>query len=359
MAYFLNPFAEEFRGNLLLADRGHALTYVIRPNNGRTTEIIFSHATPSSSNTFDLAGTDANGGDKSVLTFSICVDNRRYNDFTVDIAGATPAATTIGEIITILNADALFSSYFTAATEFLQKLDQIPLRISIKCKKQLTKFYVKNKGAESVLKFNAKAGVADIPTYFERHVIGNETYPEGETSNSLICLSKFIVANTVASPSVITSYSHGLATNDIITIANSNSSASIDGDRTVTYVGANTFTAGVNVATTAGTAGVWARKIDSTIITNAVDINGNPLNLTLAGVKKDYELLKGRSGLFVFKKITVDGDDRPTKIIEYHAGSVAGDFARVIKYTYTSTNKNPDTITEEPYILLSGDLITP
>jgi len=358
MAYFLNPFAEEFRGNLLLADRGHALTYVIRPNNGRTTEIVFSHATPTS-DVFDLAGSDANGGDKSVLTLSICVDNRRYNDLTVDIAGATPAATTISEIVTLLNADSLFSSYFTAAYEFLHKTDQIPLRVSIKCKKQLTKFYVKNKGAESVLKFNAKAGVADIPTYFLRHVIGNESYAEGETSNSIISLSKFIVANTVATPSVITSYNHGLTTGDIITIANSNSNAVIDGDRTVTVVSADTFTAGANVATTAGTAGVWAKKIDSSIITSAVDINGNALNFTLAGVKKDYELLKGRSGLFVFKKITVDGDDRPTKIIEYHAGSVAGDFARLIKYTYTSTNKNPDTITEEPYILLSADLITP
>lgn len=359
MAYFLNPFAEEFRGNLNVADRGHAISFVIRPNNGRTVDIVFSHANPAPSTTFDLSGSDGNGGDKSVLTLSICVDAKRYNDLSVDIAGTTASATTVSEIVALLNADPMFASYFEAAPEFLQKYDRFPLRVSIKCKKQLTKFYVKNTGAESVLKFNAKAGVAELPEYFERHAIGNESYPDGETSNSLIILSKRIISNTVASPSVVTSYTHGLTSGNIITIAGSNSDTDIDGDQTVTVIDADTFSVPINVSSDPGTAGFWARKIDAGIISSAVDINGKALGFTLAAAQKDYQLLKGRSGLFIFKKITVDGSDRPTQIIEYHAGSVAGDFARIIKYTYTSTNKNPDTITEEPYILLSGDLISP
>jgi hypothetical protein len=289
MAYFLNPFAEEYRGNLNVADRGHALTFVIRPNNGRSVDIVFSHANPAPLYTFDLSGSDANGGDKSVLTLSICVDGRRYNDLSVDIAGTTASATTVSEIVTLLNADVMFSSYFTAAPEFLQKYDQFPLRISIKCKKQLTKFYVKNKGAESVLKFNAKAGISEIPTYFERHTIGNETYPEGETSNNLICLSKPIVANTVASPSVVTSYNHGLVSGDIITIVGSNSDTDIDGDQTVTVIDSNSFSVPINVSSDPGTSGYWAKKIDVDIIANAVDIGGKPLNYTLEGSKKDYQ----------------------------------------------------------------------
>jgi hypothetical protein len=79
-----------------------------------------------------------------------------------------------------------------------------------------------------------------------------------------------------------------------------------------------------------------------------------------ADMKEDWELLKGRgAGLFTFQKLTVDPSDRITQIIEYPAGSVAGDFARKISYTYTSANKNPSSITEVPYVLQEGDLITP
>jgi hypothetical protein len=76
-------------------------------------------------------------------------------------------------------------------------------------------------------------------------------------------------------------------------------------------------------------------------------------------MKADWELLRGRAGLFTFKKLTVDGSDRITQIIEYPAGAVEGDFARKINYTYTSANTNPSTITEIPYVLTDSDLIDP
>lgn len=77
-------------------------------------------------------------------------------------------------------------------------------------------------------------------------------------------------------------------------------------------------------------------------------------------MKKDWELLEGRaSGLFTFQKLTVDGSDRITQIIEYPAGAKVGDFARRITYSYTGSNSNPSQVTEEPHTLTSGDLVTP
>jgi hypothetical protein len=80
----------------------------------------------------------------------------------------------------------------------------------------------------------------------------------------------------------------------------------------------------------------------------------------VAEMKEDWQLLRGRaSGIFTFQKLTVDAFDRITQIIEYPAGALEGDFARKINYTYASTNTKPSSITEIPYTLTSGDLLTP
>lgn len=99
--------------------------------------------------------------------------------------------------------------------------------------------------------------------------------------------------------------------------------------------------------------------VDATVVNGAVDKKGNSLNYVATSVKKDYELLRGRSGLFTFKKNTIDGSNRITQTIEYPAGAQTGDFAKKINYTYTSSNTNPTTVTEIPYVLVSGDILTP
>lgn len=79
-----------------------------------------------------------------------------------------------------------------------------------------------------------------------------------------------------------------------------------------------------------------------------------------SSMKEDWELLRGRaSGLFTFQKLTVDGSDRITQIIEYPAGAVVGDFARKIQYVYSGSNTNPSQVTEIPHVLQSGDLVSP
>lgn len=66
-----------------------------------------------------------------------------------------------------------------------------------------------------------------------------------------------ITAATAASPTVVSSPAHGLVTGDIINISGSNTTPTIDGNRSVTVTGAGTFTIPVNV-TVAGTAGTWS-----------------------------------------------------------------------------------------------------
>jgi hypothetical protein len=122
------------------------------------------------------------------------------------------------------------------------------LKVRAKRARGLWKTYISNTSAESKLRFNKKAGVAELPSYFSRHTIANIGEYDG-SAGMLIELS-----NPVS---------------------------------------------GVDVA--------------------IVDDAG----LDSSTVQSDYELLAGRSGLFNFQKITVDGSDRITQIIEYPAGSVA------------------------------------
>jgi hypothetical protein len=80
---------------------------------------------------------------------------------------------------------------------------------------------------------------------------------------------------------------------------------------------------------------------DAAVIDSAVDEKSISKGFSSGTVQEDWQLIKGRSGMFEFKKITVDGSDRITQIIEYSAGSVVGDLAKKTAYAYTGANKNP------------------
>ncbi len=68
-----------------------------------------------------------------------------------------------------------------------------------------------------------------------------------------------ITSNTLANPTVVTSQKpHGLTTGDKIFVSGSNSTPTIDGERTVTVTGLSTFTIPVNVSV-AGTAGTFIK----------------------------------------------------------------------------------------------------
>lgn len=73
-------------------------------------------------------------------------------------------------------------------------------------------------------------------------------------------LGGLIQSNSVAAATVITAAGHGLTTGDTIVIAGSNCTPTIDGERVVTVLTADTFTVPVTV-TVAGTAGYWTNKL--------------------------------------------------------------------------------------------------
>ena len=287
MSFFQNPFTDEFRGSWVLGDRQQSLTFVCPGNKGRGDTVI----TAWSDGPYNLSGNDADGNSKAVLTIKLCIlPFRGWSSVAVNIGSGS--ALTVDAIVTALNADATFAGLFTASKNVTSG------RLEITSLKPTTsmKFYVVNGRAESVLKFNARAGIAELPTYFSRHTMA-EILNFPDSANMLVAL--------------------------------------------------NPYAAG------------GSSVVDDALINNAVDGKGVSLGYSASTVQADYQLLEGRSGLFKFQKITVDGSNRITQIIAYSAGAAVGAPAMKTKYTYTSANTNPDKITEEPYTLESGDLITP
>lgn len=280
MSYYMNPFEDEFRGNWVLGDRQHSITFVV-PGNKIPRDYMISIAEP-----YDLSSLNT-------LTINFAKDKgsfKAYHAISINIAGSTPSATTANEVVTTLNANSSFSSYFVASVTVETNYGVAPAGTSNKVlikpilPKDSLKCYITPISADRILKFNLKAGIGELPTYFSRHTISN-------LNNYTDCTGSLYLLD----PS-----------------GNSYHAALIDA-------------AGFNSGT----------------------------------VKDDYLLLKGRSGIFLFQKNTVDGSNRITQTIEYPAGAQAGDLAKKIKYTYSSSNTSPSQVTQEPYTLTGSDIVTP
>lgn len=296
MSFFQNPFPEDFRGNWVLGDRAQSLVFFCPQNTGRDGNTVVSWK----DGPFDLSGNDADGNSRDTLQIRLAIypnfDRWALMSFDITTTASSTSAVTPTEIVGALNGNTEFASWFSAT------LNPQNERVTIRSAKPSNeiKFYVVNGRAEEALRFNERAGVNELPTYFDRHKVKHLftaaeflRFPEGD--NILIPLDP--VANTV----------------------------------------------------------------DANIIDNAVDRKGKSLNFNSNSVKADWELLEGRSGLFVFQKICLDENGDIAQIIEYHAGAKIGDMARRICYTRSGggANSNPVQITEEPYTLQAADLIEP
>mgnify|MGYP001290638757 CR=1 FL=1 len=285
MPFFLNVFDSDFEGNLVLSDRHHIPKFVCRRNAGRGKEVVAAW----NKGPYDLSGNDADGNAERYLKLTFCLYHTK-NWATIQVDLTTGSALTPQEIVSTLNADTLFAERFVAGMGQFE--DDTVKRILIRQKRPITemKFYVERGQADSVIGFNARAGVDELPNYFARHTLANRfTYTDSQ--GMLIQL---------------------------------------------------------------GTSGV-----DGAIINNAVDFKGTSLGYSSGTVREDYQLLRGRSGLFMHKKQTIDGSNRITQIIEYPAGAVAGDFAKKTTMSYSASNTYPDKVVEVPYVLTSLDIVTP
>lgn len=328
--FFQNLFDEEFQGYLVLGDRHHSLTFRVPPNKNAHNYM------------FAQAGRVFNLTDNEHLTINFAYDKefKNWAAISIDVSGADVAATTADEIVAALNADTLFSELYTA---FIQSNKIV---ISARRMKSEFKTFISNTEAETKLKFNKRAGVAELPSFFEKHTIANRfNFPDG--LNKLIRLGKSITEITADNPADITSEAHGLTSGDTIYIGGSNSESVVDGEQVVTVSDSATFTVPVNTST-AGTRGEWFTPTEKQILDDA---GFNYLN-----IQQDYQLLGGRSGLFIFQKNTVD-EDKILQTIEYHAGSIPGDLAKKINYTYSGSLLISKT--EIPYVLTEDDILTP
>lgn len=272
MPYFQNPFETEFVGALVLGDRQLSLNFRVRPNINTSKDMVAWNREP-----YNLTG-------NTDLTFYYSFNSgATYSSVTIDVSteAASVSAATCAEVAEALNANTLWFELYEAYVVSDPKAGNF-LKIRAKRPRERWKTYIDNAEAESILRFNKKAGVAELPTYFSRHTIDSDFE---DSVRMLIELSDPVTG------------------------------------------------------------------VDVNIVEDA--------DLDSATVQEDWQLLAGRSGIFNFQKITVDGSDRITQIIEYPAGAAAGDFARKVNYSYTSSNKNPDKITEIPYVLTGSDLVTP
>lgn len=273
--YFMNPMADSFTGCLVLADRQLSLNFKVPANVNQYDNMVAWNQEP-----WNLTG-------NTNITFNYSFDyGKTWTALTINVTTSAASITTVKafEVAAALNADPTFQTLFTASVTTDKSLTNW-LKVNATRPRGKWKMYISNGNAESILRFNKKAGVAQLPTYFARHTISNSNstvYPD--SVGMLVQLSNPLVGSDVA------------------------------------------------IVTDAG--------LSTTILL-------------------DWQLMTGRSGMFNFQNITVDGSDRITQIIEYPAGAQAGDFARKINYLYTSTNTHPYQITEVPYTLAGGDLVTP
>lgn len=183
MSFFQNPFDEDFVGSLVTGTSMVSGLKVPR-NGGRGKSVVTVWA----KGPYDLSGNDGDSNSKAVLNIGFAYNDLRYwNNIAVTITASSLASTRPDEIVASLNANVTFTTYFTVATDLF---DDGKERISITQKPSVDrfKFYIKNGRAESVLLFNKRAGVAELPTYFNRHTVSQVLNFE-DSVNQLILLT--------------------------------------------------------------------------------------------------------------------------------------------------------------------------
>lgn len=239
------------------------------------------------------------GGDE-ILTIRFAMDPKReaFADLNIDVSGATVAATTAQEVVDALIADATFNSLFTAE-----------------------------------IRNPVHGGIAQGPKVV---VIKAKKSPEN---------FRFYIANTGAEQHLKFNKFAGV-------------------EEIPTYFSRHTVQ---NTVTAAGTAGFEdsvglllelnpADAVDLAIIRDRV----NDASWTSADLLEDWELLKGRSGLFQIEVATVDGSGRPVTVKQWPSGAKEGDLGKLITYVWGTGSIQPLEKFEEPYVLDSTDAaVTP
>lgn len=178
MPFFQNPFDSEFRGSWILGDRQYSMNFNVKGNINSNSLCVAWKSEPYDFSTYtDLT-----------INYAIDPEHKTYVSMTIDVSGATAAATTALEVASKLNSDPEFSGWFEAfAQEQNPKLRTNVRTVLIRPRKAKTNFryYISNSEAESILQFNLKAPIAEFPTYMRRHTI-EERYNYIDSLSQLI-----------------------------------------------------------------------------------------------------------------------------------------------------------------------------
>lgn len=162
MSFFQNVFVEDFIG-----DRHLYLNFEIPANRGRGDIVVSSYGNAP----FNLSGNDAEGDSNNILGIGFAIDREHklwtYINVDVTSEAISSASVSIAEIVASLNSDVYFSERFEAidnknSVHIRQKLQSVNM-----------KFYILNNRAETKLKFNERAGIAEMHSNFEDHLIDN------------------------------------------------------------------------------------------------------------------------------------------------------------------------------------------
>jgi hypothetical protein len=181
MPFYQNVFVADFEGNWVLGDRQHSPKFVVRRNAGRGDEWVVAW----NEGPYDLSGNDADGTN-SCDTLEIMYALREPKNWamiSVDITAgaASSSAVTPQEIVAALNSNTLFYERFEASLDRYDGSGKNRVRIHQKKPGTEMRFYIKNGRAEEKLRFNARAGVQEMPTYFGRHTVDNRfTYDDSQ-----------------------------------------------------------------------------------------------------------------------------------------------------------------------------------
>lgn len=298
MPFFQNVFSSDFEGNWVLGDRQHSPKYVCKRNAGRGDEIV----TAWKQGTYNLNINDASGNSRNNLTIWYALrDFKNWASMTVNVATGAAVATAVtpDEIIGNLNSSTLFAERFLASNNYFEQ-SLSPLGTTTPQKR----IVITQKKPITEMRFYIQNGTAEEAIGFN----GRAGVAE---------LPSYFARHTIANR-----FNYPDSQNALIQL-------------------------------------VPATAVDAAVINNAVDAHGSSLNYSSGTVQADWQLLGGKSGIFNFQKMTVDGSNRITQIIEYPAGAKAGDLGRKTTYQYSGANTNPNQIAEVPYVLVIADLITP
>lgn len=165
--FFQNVFDQEFRGALLGSDRQLSNNFNLKGNVNRSDLMLAFNPEP-----YDLST-------NNTLTLNYAMDfaQPQFASLSINVAGNTAAATRAYEVVQALNSNDVFAALFKASLSSVENKETVIIR-SLKPRTTI-RVYISNTSAEKALKFNKKAPVGELPSYFERYTLSNAAmYPD-------------------------------------------------------------------------------------------------------------------------------------------------------------------------------------